>query len=51
MEQAEILLKEDFDEESKNKDNKKKKLIRVSLILVSINYLKYLFRFSFYHII
>ena len=36
MEQAEILLKEDFDEESKNKDNKKKKLIRISLILVSI---------------
>ena len=26
MEQAEILIKEDFDEESKNKDNKKKKL-------------------------
>ena len=38
MEQAEILLKEDFDEESKNKDNKKKKLkFNIEIFLIYLN--------------
>ena len=33
MEQAEILIEEDFDEESKNKDNKKKILMTILEII------------------